>query len=60
MKIIFLDVDGVLDIFNKEQYIQVLRKDAVFRLKRIVDETEAKIVFISNWRYGRIVMLKRE
>lgn len=60
MKIIFLDVDGVLDIFNKEQYIQVLRKDAVFRLKRIVDEKESKIVVISNWRYGRIVMLKRE
>lgn len=52
MKIIFLDVDGVLDIFNTEQYIQVLMKDAVYRLKRIVEETDAKIVVISNWRYG--------
>lgn len=52
MKVIFLDVDGVLDIFNTEQYIQVLMEDAVLRLKRIVDETKAKIVVISNWRYG--------
>lgn len=65
MKVIFLDVDGVLDIFNTEQYMQVLLKDAVQRLKRIVDETDAKIVVASNWRYGcdrykdRIKDLKR-
>lgn len=52
MKVIFLDIDGVLDIFNTEQYMQVLMKDAVQRLKRIVDETDAKIVVASNWRYG--------
>lgn len=52
MKIIFLDVDGVLDIFNREQNMQDILKSAVLRLKRIVDETEAKIVIISNWRYG--------
>lgn len=38
MKIIFLDVDGVLDIFNREQYIQVLREDSLTnRSEEILD-----------------------
>lgn len=52
MKVIFLDVDGVLDVFDPGQYMQELKKDAVIRLKKIVDDTDAKIVVISNWRYG--------
>lgn len=38
MKIVFLDVDGVLDIFNREQYIQVLREDSLTnRSEEILD-----------------------
>lgn len=52
MKIIFLDIDGVLDIFNTEELLQELLEPALLRLRRIVTETDAKIVVISNWRYG--------
>lgn len=52
MKVIFLDIDGVLDVFNREEYIQVLREDALLRLKKLVDKTDARIVVISGWRYG--------
>ncbi len=52
MKVIFLDIDGVLDIFEPEKLLQELLEPALLRLKRIVAETGAKIVVISNWRYG--------
>lgn len=54
MKIIFLDIDGVLDVFNLDEFLQTILEDAVLRLKRIVEETDAKIVVISNWRYGSV------
>lgn len=59
MKVIFLDVDGVLDIFNPEQHIQDIMKSAVLRLRKIIDKTAAKIVVISNWRYGSSVFAER-
>lgn len=58
LKVIFLDVDGVL---NSEPYymkhMEDLRKhpidpDGVERLARIIRETEAKIVLSSSWRGG--------
>lgn len=52
MKIVFLDIDGVLDIFNPAELLQELLEPALLRLKRIVTETDAKIVVISDWRYG--------
>lgn len=52
MKTIFLDIDGVLDIFNSRKDIQDLLPFAMERLQRIVLKTEAKIVVISTWRYG--------
>lgn len=62
MKIIFLDIDGVL---NSHQWIRAnehllktqqlsmhvdLDKEAVARLERLVKQTEAKIVISSTWR----------
>ena len=64
MKVIFLDVDGVLNdydtclAFDKEyQRTGVLKaelnEDMVSNLKEIVDRTDAKIVLSSSWRlYG--------
>jgi len=56
MKIIFLDIDGVL---NSSRYFQErTSKDMdidVTRLpllKRLIDETEASIVLSSSWRIG--------
>lgn len=57
MKIIFVDVDGVLNeattpARTKCGYIFV-DQDKLLRLKRIVDATDAKIVLSSTWRYDR-------
>lgn len=52
MKVIFLDIDGVLDVFSSKRYLQTLLPEAVERLKRIVERTEAKIVVVSTWRLG--------
>lgn len=49
---IFLDVDGVLDIFNPAERIQHLLPEAVDRLARLVKRCRAKVVVISDWRYG--------
>ena len=55
MKIIFLDIDGVLnnrEVFNrkKSQGFRVWDEKCVDRLNRITDETGAKIVVSSTWR----------
>lgn len=48
MKIIFLDVDGVLNFDGSKEKVCV---DKVKLLKKIVDRTGAKIVLSSDWRY---------
>lgn len=48
--VIFLDVDGVLDVFNPHVHIQEIMPEAVERLRRLVTRTNAKIVVISGWR----------
>jgi hypothetical protein len=59
MKIIFLDIDGVL---NSERFFEMnaqglefghsqLDPDAVERLNRLIEETGAKVVISSSWRH---------
>ena len=48
MKVIFLDVDGVLNYKNSKSKVEDKK---VKLLKHIVDETSAKIVLSSDWRY---------
>ena len=48
MKVIFLDFDGVITIPPKWE----LNIDKISLIKKIVDETDAKIVVSSSWRYG--------
>lgn len=57
MKIIFLDIDGVLnysDVWdrpeNKEKGTKVWDSDCVNELNRIIKETDANIVLSSTWR----------
>lgn len=53
MKVIFLDIDGVLNNqFSKSRcgYYIGIDKDKVRRLKEIVDATNAKIVLVSSWK----------
>ena len=52
MKIIFLDVDGVLNSAN-DLYSIELKNDKHFDLlKELVDKSGAKIVLSSSWRIG--------
>ncbi len=61
MKVIFLDIDGVLnadDDFGGRSKpnprihgILGVSRSKVKRLKRILDETGAKIVLVSSWKY---------
>lgn len=50
--VIFLDIDGVLDIFDPDAHVQRLIPEAIERLSCLVTRTNAKIVVISDWRYG--------
>ena len=55
MKIIFLDVDGVLNCRDSKSkcggFIGI-DNDKVKRLKMIVDATDARIVLVSSWKSG--------
>jgi len=55
MKIIFLDVDGVLNCQGdfKGKSLHVLNKDMIARLDKIKEATGAKVVLISTWRKFR-------
>lgn len=48
--VIFLDGDGVLDVFNPHVHIQEIMPEAVERLRRLVTRTNARIVVISDRR----------
>lgn len=47
MKVIFLDVDGVLNFSGSEEKVL---EEKITLLKKIVDETQAQIVLSSDWR----------
>jgi len=57
MKIIFLDIDGVLNSRNTTRMTSwgsTFVEDALIRnLKHVIDETGAEVVLSSNWRYDR-------
>lgn len=57
MKIIFLDIDGVLALMHKEhdEFGSLFHKEFVNNLKQIIDETGAKIVISSSWRKSGLV-----
>jgi len=51
--VIFLDIDGVLNghEFNHQALSNVIERRCVHRLNRILDDTDARIVLTSAWRY---------
>lgn len=62
MKLIFLDIDGVLNrhCYNETSMSNSIDADCVVRLNRILIETDARIVLSSAWRYmliGRAMSL---
>ena len=55
MKVIFLDIDGVLNCANSKSHCfgcLGIDDDKVKRLKEIVDKTGAKIYLVSDWKDG--------
>lgn len=60
MKVIFLDIDGVLQVeFNKkDEWGHLFHKPFVENLRNIIDETGAKIVISSTWKMSGLQILK--
>lgn len=61
MKIIFLDIDGVLAVNHKDgrdDYGSGFHPEFVSNLKRIIDKTGAKIVISSSWRHSGLTVLQ--
>lgn len=54
MKVIFLDIDGVLNVIpqGRDAYGGIFHPEFVDNLERIIDETGAKIVISSSWRHS--------
>lgn len=57
MKVIFLDIDGVLNCETTQEQtregVRFVEDKFVERLQRIVDATGARVVLSSDWRYDR-------
>ena len=59
MKVIFLDIDGVLNSMSCKATIEgfdFVEDEKVALLKEIIDLTGAKVVLSSTWRYGWYAM----
>jgi hypothetical protein len=61
MKIIFLDIDGVLNVIPKshDDFGGTFHDDFVENLKHIIDETGAKIVISSSWRFSGLEWMQK-
>jgi HAD domain in Swiss Army Knife RNA repair proteins len=54
MKVIFLDIDGVLNCkrtSNPRKFPYIVDKRLLLRFRRLLDQTSAKVVLSSTWRY---------
>jgi hypothetical protein len=57
MKVIFLDIDGVLNCSktpNPRKFPYVVDKRLLIRLQKLIDRTGAKVVLSSSWRLDPI------
>ncbi len=67
MKIIFLDIDGVLNSKTFYKTVDRTKKDwnrfnplAIEMIRRLIEEFKASIVISSTWRYAFVKELKNE
>lgn len=60
MKVIFLDIDGVLNLCYKgrDEYGALFHPHLVENLRKIIKETNAKIVISSTWRLSGLSVMK--
>lgn len=61
MKIIFLDIDGVVNVYpqGRDEFGDIFHAHFIDNLKRIINETGAKIVISSSWRMSGLSEMKR-
>lgn len=59
-KIIFLDIDGVLNVYceGRDEYGCTFHKHFEDNLKWIIEETNAKIVISSSWRMNGLSIMQ--
>lgn len=59
-KIIFLDIDGVLNVIGQghDEYGQIFHKHLEDNLRWIIEETGAKIVISSTWRMSGLKVMQ--
>ena len=50
IKVLFLDVDGVLNTYDTITRADTVDKEIILRLAKIIDATNCKIVLSSTWR----------
>jgi hypothetical protein len=60
ISIIFLDIDGVLNVYSHDhdEFGSQFMPQFVDNLKRVIEETGAKIVISSTWRYAGLERMK--
>ena len=60
MKIIFLDVDGVLNVCTQQRDVfgSLFHQQFMDNLKKVIDETNAKIVISSSWRHSGLKVMQ--
>lgn len=61
MKVIFLDIDGVLNVITQghDEFGGIFHKHFEDNLRFIIDETQAKIVLSSSWRLNGLDEVQR-
>ncbi len=64
MKIIFLDIDGVLNVYGspyngtRDEFGDIFHVCFVEQLRRVIERTGAKIVISSSWRFSGLEQMK--
>lgn len=62
MKVIFLDIDGVLNMMHinmgKDEYGDIFHDHFVNNLRYIIDQTDVKIVISSTWKMSGLTIMK--
>lgn len=60
IKVIFLDIDGVLNVMSQErdEYGPLFHKQFEDNLRLIIEKTDAKIVISSTWRFDGLKKMR--
>lgn len=61
MKVIFLDIDGVLNVRRqgRDRFGSLFHAEFVNNLRSIINQTGAKIVISSSWRFSGLDVMKQ-